>query len=183
MTTTRRATTGDANGKSRSGALDHPQPNRAARTLGRDHRDPHGRCIRSADLATRCWEKHVTLNQPTGEASCVAAGCTAGRHAASRFARAPVRRPSRRLTGRSSPKTARPQIGTATGLARELELARPTGLEPVTAGLEIRCSIQLSYGRPCECDPSKSHPPKSTQKRPPPTPIQDRTRPSRQLFG
>jgi hypothetical protein len=27
------------------------------------------------------------------------------------------------------------------------ELARPKGLEPLTGGLEIHCSIQLSYGR------------------------------------
>ena len=27
-------------------------------------------------------------------------------------------------------------------------MARPAGLEPTTYGLEVRCSVQLSYGRP-----------------------------------
>jgi hypothetical protein len=30
------------------------------------------------------------------------------------------------------------------------EAARPEGLEPSTYGLEIRCSIRLSYGRTSE---------------------------------
>jgi hypothetical protein len=30
------------------------------------------------------------------------------------------------------------------------EGARPEGLEPSTYGLEIRCSVQLSYGRKCK---------------------------------
>ena len=32
-------------------------------------------------------------------------------------------------------------------LVNPLKTARPAGLEPATVGLEIRCSIPLSYGR------------------------------------
>ena len=35
------------------------------------------------------------------------------------------------------------------GSGRQIKATRPEGLEPSTYGLEIRCSVQLSYGRKC----------------------------------
>ncbi len=41
----------------------------------------------------------------------------------------------------------RAPVSSATRLATKVEVARPPGLEPGTPGLEIPCSIRLSYGR------------------------------------
>ena len=53
----------------------------------------------------------------------------------------------RSSTGRASrSRTPSRSCGARSAVAERV--ARPPGLEPGTAGLEIRCSIQLSYGRP-----------------------------------
>ncbi len=49
---------------------------------------------------------------------------------------------------RGSPKLLPEAYGeVATGSAGRFRVARPAGLEPATGGLEVHCSIQLSYER------------------------------------
>jgi hypothetical protein len=41
----------------------------------------------------------------------------------------------------------RPPFDAFVKTVKDLRMVRPRGFEPLTCGLEIRCSIQLSYGR------------------------------------
>jgi hypothetical protein len=52
------------------------------------------------------------------------------------------------FTGRAVPNVRRSSDSTA--LTTLIDQARPEGFEPPTGGLEVHCSIQLSYGRRAE---------------------------------